>query len=368
MVLRAGFGIFYDRFATNLTLRTLRFNGVNQQSYVVTDPAILDPIIFTTSGVSNVPSALSLAPFAQLQTTRVVDSDLRSPLTMQFGASVERKLPSNTTISVSFIHSRTFKMLRSRNINFPVNGIRPDPTTGNVLQYESTGRIVQNQVVINFRGQVSEKISFFGNYSMGFAKSDTEGPGSLPADSNDLRSEYGSSGLDIRHRFTAGGSVRGPFGFELAPFVTYRSGVPFNITTGKDGNGDTLFNDRPSLAMPGEAGAVVTPFGSFDPTPEPGDIVIPRNFGRGPEFLQANLQIAKTFSIGAKKAASKDDDEGGKYNLGLSAQIRNLFNRNNLGTPVGNLSSSFFGNSLSTSSGSSAVGNRRIRFELTFSF
>ena len=243
-----------------------------------------------------------------------------------------------------------------------------NPTTGNVLQYESTGRLVQNQVVINFRGQVSEKISFFGNYSMGFAKSDTEGPGSLPANSNDLRSEYGNSGLDIRHRFTAGGSVRGPFGFELAPFVTYRSGVPFNITTGKDGNADTLFNDRPSFAMPGEAGVVVTPFGSFDPTPEPGDIVIPRNFGRGPELLQANLQIAKTFSIGAKKAASKDDDEGGKYNLGLSAQIRNLFNRNNLGTPVGNLSSSFFGNSLSTSSGSSAVGNRRIRFELTFSF
>jgi hypothetical protein len=37
-VLRAGFGMFYDRFAVANTLAALRYNGMVQQRYVVTDP------------------------------------------------------------------------------------------------------------------------------------------------------------------------------------------------------------------------------------------------------------------------------------------------------------------------------------------
>jgi hypothetical protein len=369
MVVRAGFGIFYDRFGTNLTLRTLRFNGISQQSYIVTDPAILDPIIFTTSGVANIPSTITLAAFAQPLTTRVVDQALRAPRTVQLGLSIERKL-SDTTLTLSFIHSRTFRMLRSRNVNAPLNGIRPNLGMGNVFEYESTGRFVQNQIVLNFHGKAGKRISFFGNYSAGFARSDTEGANSFPADSNNLKAEYSRSASDIRHRFTAGGDVRGPFGLEISPFVSYRSGVPFNITAGTDVNGDTSYNDRPSFAAAGEAGAIVTTFGTFDPTPETGDVVIPRNYGRGPQFFQPNLQISKVLSygIGSNGPGDDDDENEGKYQLELSVQIRNLFNRNNRGVPVGNVTSPFFGRSLSTAAGSAAVGNRRIRLELTFSF
>ena len=37
-VLRAGFGMFYDRFALANTLTAQRYNGIVQQQYVVTDP------------------------------------------------------------------------------------------------------------------------------------------------------------------------------------------------------------------------------------------------------------------------------------------------------------------------------------------
>src|SRR5262249_24416826 len=38
MVFRAGFGIFYDRFALNNTMTAQRYNGIRQQQYVVTNP------------------------------------------------------------------------------------------------------------------------------------------------------------------------------------------------------------------------------------------------------------------------------------------------------------------------------------------
>jgi len=40
------------------------------------------------------------------------------------------------------------------------------------------------------------------------------------------------------------------WGVRLSPFITARSGAPFNITTGTDLNGDTIFNDRPAFATP----------------------------------------------------------------------------------------------------------------------
>ena len=62
-----------------------------------------------------------------------------------------------------------------------------------------------------------------------------------------------------------------------------RSGQPFNITTGRDNNGDTVFTDRPAFATDlAKPGVVVTRFGAFDPNPAPGQAIIPRNYGEGP--------------------------------------------------------------------------------------
>ena len=62
-VFRGGFGIFYDRFSENLTLQAQRFNGINQQRFIVTDPAILRNVIFTPNGVSNIPTISAACRF-----------------------------------------------------------------------------------------------------------------------------------------------------------------------------------------------------------------------------------------------------------------------------------------------------------------
>jgi hypothetical protein len=404
-VFRGGFGIFYDRFGESLSLQAIRFNGVNQQQFVVTDPAILDAIIFTQSGVSNVPTVAQLAAFAQPQTTRVVSPDLRAPYTIQTALSVERQLPFKTTISATFVHAETRRLLRSRNINAPIGGVRPIPTAGNIFQYESTGRFSQNQLIFNFRSSFIDGVSLFGNYALGKAKSDADGAGTFPANSYDLGGEYGNALSDVRHRFVIGGNFEAPWGISLSPFITFRSGVPFNITTGTDDNGDSLFTERPALATNlSEPGVIVTRFGAFDPTPDAGDTIIPRNYGRGSEFFVVNLRLAKEFGFGGGKKEEKkttqqpqggggnrgginspfstgggqqrsgDDDES-PYKLEFFVNFRNLFNRTNKGTPVGNLRSLLFGEPTSLAGGfgfgggsGSQAGNRRIEFEVEFSF
>lgn len=418
-VFRGGFGIFYDRFGESLFLNAVRFDGTNQQQFVVTDPAILDPIIFTQNGASNVPTIQQLTAFAQPRITRVVAPDLRAPMTIQTALSVERQLPFKTTVSATYVNARIQNLLRSRNINAPVNGVRPNPAAGNIFQYESTGRFSQNQIIFNFRSNFMEDVSIFANYSFGGAKSDSDGAGTFPANQYDLSGEYGNSLSDIRHRFTIGGSFTVPWGVRLSPFVTYRSGVPFNITTGLDNNGDTQFTDRPAFATdlgrqcdfgtpgnPAIAPCVVrTSFGDFDRQPVAGQTIIPRNYGRGPDFLNVNLRASKTFGFGGKKnerSASQggggggggnrggisgpfggggqrggggDDDEDSPYNLEFSINIRNIFNRRNGGTPVGNLRSPFFGQPVSLAGGfgfggggGQSGGNRRIELEVQFSF
>jgi hypothetical protein len=412
-VFRGGFGIFYDRFGESLSLQAIRFNGINQQQFVVTDAAILDSVVFTQSSVSNVPTVSQLSAFAQPQTTRVISPDLQAPYTIQTALSVERQLPFKSTVSATFINAQTRRLLRSRNINAPVNGARPIPTAGNIFQYESTGRFNQNQLIFNFRSNFIDGVSIFSNYALNKAKSDSDGAGSFPANSYDVSGEYGDAALDIRHRFVIGGNFEAPWGIEFSPFISFRSGAPFNITTGRDDNGDSIFNDRPAFATdldrqcdfgttenPDIRPCVVqTRFGNFDLQPVAGQTIIPRNYGRGSEFFVVNLRMSKEFGFGGKKQNAADqsggggrgnrginnpfgggqqrgggDDDESPFTLEFSIYVRNLFNRTNNGMPVGNLRSPFFGEPTSLAGGfgfgggGSQAGNRRIEFEIEFNF
>lgn len=400
-VFRGGLGIFYERFNESLSLQAERFDGINQQQFIVTDPTILDPIIFTQSSVANVPTVQALTAFAQPQTTRVVSPELQAPYTIQTALGIERQLPHKTTLSLTYVSAQTRHLLRSRNINAPVAGVRPVPNSGNIFQYESTGRFNQHQLILNLRSNLNESVSLFSNYAFGGAKSDTDSPGTFPANSYDLSGEYGRGALDIRHRFVIGGNLTAPLGFSFGPFITFRSGVPFNITTGADINGDTVFTERPAFVTnASEPGILTTKLGKFDPLPDPGDTIIPRNYGRGPEFFMVNLRATKEFGFGGgeKKSAQGQgggggggrgginspfggggaqrggDDDESKYKLEFTAQIRNLFNHTNRSAPVGNLRSSLAGESLSLGGGfgfgggGSQAGNRRIELAVQFSF
>lgn len=453
-VFRAGAGVFYDRFSEGYTLTAERFNGANQLNFIVnandTDLArrtvalqLLAQPVFTLNGVTNVPTAAQIAAVLPgASTTYQVAPDLTVPYTMQAAFSAERQLPYRTTMSVSYIASRTLHALRLRNINAPIcpmqencNGAPlPFGTPGPIYQYESSGIQNQQQLIVNFRSMLSQNISLFGNYRLGFSKGNTDGAGSFPAYSYDLSGEYGRSSGDIRNMFTVGGNINLPWEFALSPFIIATSGRPFNITTGFDNNGDTRFNERPTFAELAVACSEHNVTASWcDANGRDPNEIIPRNWGEGPSSFTVNLRVSKNFGFGgggeSTVAATQQggatqggNNRGGRvgnrggggggggdrggggggahggggfgggpmmggfgggdrrkpYNLNLSVSFNNLLNNVNLGTPVGNILSSRFGQSTSIGGGFGGFGpgggggggtaNRRVELSARFSW
>lgn len=435
-VIRGGFGVYYDRFSESLTLQALRFNGTEQLNLLVSandpDPArraaaitLLQQPVFTVDGVSNAPTVDQiLAALPQSNTIRQVSPDLKVPITYQAALSVERQLPGRTTVAFTYFASVIDNFLRSRNINAPIcpeqvnclNAPRPLPGSGNIYEYESTGRVNQNRFNFNFRSNFNPKYSLFGNYSLGFANGDSDGAGSFPAYSYDLSDEYGRSSFDIRHSIVFGGNFNMPWGVSLSPFINYNSGRPFNITRGQDLNGDLQFTERPTFGQLAARCSELRLTASYCEVSEydPNEI-IPRNFGRSPQFINVNLRVSKNFGFGKTEGSSAattggqgGDARGGgggrggpggrmvmigggggrggmfgggserkPYNLNLGISFNNLFNKVNMGTPVGNIASGRFGQSTSTGGGffggfggfgGGSSANRRIELSARFSF
>src|SRR5262249_18782470 len=213
------------------------------------------------------------------------------------------------------------------------SGTRPFANHGPIFQFESTGTLTRKALDISLSREISSRLSISGTYTLASSRDDSDGPYWFPANTYNLASEFGRSSEDSRHhvRFEAWASL--PWGIELTPYFSIASGAPFNITTGADNNGDTIFVDRPAFGMMGQPGVVVTRFGVFNPNPGPGDVIIPRNFGQGRRTSTAGLNLYRSFSFGS----GGDESTGsifnrarrsvrGPYNLTFSADIENLFN------------------------------------------
>ena len=443
-VVRGGYGIFYERISENLTMTAERLNGINQQQFTVQNPDFF-PVI---------PTAEQLIAFASPGTVYRLADNLQAPYTMQSVISVERQLPHNLTLATSYINVRTLHVLRTRPLNAPLpgtfipgvpgSGIRPldcadfiptdinPSTTCNVFEYESSGRYNQNQLIVNFNSRLHRNATMNAYYVFSKANSDSDGIGSLPANPYDLSTEYGRASTDIRHRFVMTGNFRAPWGITLNPFVIVQSGRPFNITLGRDINGDTFNIERPALAPAGadcsDINIKCTPYGNFKLTFAPGDVMIPRNFGEGPGSTTVNLRVSKTWSFGSEGGSNAQNRQNqqqpqgnqqregqqrtmmgggmagrgpggpggggarggfggpggggfggpgggsGRYNLTFSLNFQNILNHTNFANPVGNLGSLLFGQSTSTTGGFGGFGaanpayNRRIDAQLRFTF
>jgi hypothetical protein len=375
-VIRAGAGLFYNGVESGITLETTRLDGHHQEELIIERPAFF-PNLPTDSGALTAKSAI-----------RVKDPDLEAPYLVIANVNYERELPWRLFGSVGYTWQRGLHLLRTRNISAvtpATSDIDQFPGRGPILQFESTGRSTRHQLRMMLRANFGRALSLFANYTLSSTRSDTESAYSAPSDSNDLTTEFGRANFDQRHRFFVGGSVSPFWGLQLSPFVSVASGGPFNIRTGRDNNADTLFTDRPAFARPGEANAVVTPFGVFNPDPRIGDIIIPRNFGAGPGQLNVSLNIAKTLRVGAGRPAPSGGPQsadgrpraasglmGGStpaqsgdpraYSLTFSANIDNLINHTNPAGFNGVLRSTFFGEA------NRALGARRIEVGLRFAF
>jgi hypothetical protein len=133
------------------------------------------------------------------------------------------------------------------------------------------------------------------------------------------------------------------------------SGRPFNITTGRDNNGDGNFNDRPAITAADAPLAIATRFGSLDPNVVNGNLV--RNAGTNPTSSTLSLNLSRAFVFG--KRTQKGESP---YKLTANVRANNLLNSSNLTGVSGVLTSPLFGRP------TVSLPSRRIEFGLRFNF
>jgi hypothetical protein len=407
-VLRAGYGIFYDRFGIQQILNTERFDGTTQQQLIVKNPCFYLPGAFPSeTALENELSGCSGASITQ-NTVYQMSPRLRAPYTMQAAASLERQLWKNATGALTYINSRGDHQLVEINANAPYIPTY-NPALGNIYQYDTEGIFKQNQLIANIQWRAGSRFSLFGNYSLSYANSDVNGTNgnAFATNSYDLMQDYGRAAFNVRSRAMFGGSFSLPYAFRFSPFIIFNSGTPYNITLGQDANGDSIFNDRPYLCpTAGVNGCIGTPLGNFTATPAAGERMVPINYETGPSVFTFNLRFGKTFGIGPKLQKSTDatggppqgggprgggggrgpggnpfggggrggmfggDTSDRKYSLTFNVMVRNLFNNVNRAAPVGILNSPYFGQSIALAGGPFGSGayNRRLDLQVMFSF
>lgn len=349
-MLRAGFGMFYDRFGLSNILTAERSNGVVQQQYVVANPTFFP----------NVPSPAALAGFQSSQIIEKISGTVRAPYLMQSALTLERQLPHSTTVAVTYTNSHGMHMLRSEALNAPAAPL---------FLMESPGLYNQNQVIANVNAKLNSGLSLFGFYVFNRAMSNTDGINTFPANPTDWSGEYGPAFTDVHHRVTAGGSINLRWNVRIAPYAVLQSGAPFDITSGSDPYGTTLYNERPAFASdPNKPGLIQTSYGLLDPNPTPGERLLPRNYGRGPGQITMNLRISKTIGFGRERGGSAQS------NLSFGLSIRNLLNHTNPGAIIGNITSPYFGYANQIASSPNGEGfyenanNRRLESQIRFTF
>jgi hypothetical protein len=396
-VLRAGDGFFYDRFQVGNLMGLARDNGGpnSQSQYVITNPTCFNP-----DSMSNVTLAScngGVVPTTKNQQTEQIKPNYHSPYNEQFGVSLERQLTKVSTLSLTYVHTYGVHQMATIDANAYLPGTyvpsvrvqpaqRPNPNLGVINEIYPEAVFKQNQLIANISARFTPKFNVNGFYTLNFANGNT----GTASNSNNLKQDYGRAAFVGRQMVFLMGSYTGKWGISYNPFLVAQAGRPYNITTNVDLTGDNFFNDRPSIASSssacssGNAQYAQTSFGCLDTVPQPGETLLPINFGNGPAAVAVNLRVSRSFGIGPKTAPVNSGNNAGgaspiggigggaagapagrggggggmgggggfggpgggrggmsntghKYSLTFSAQALNLFNDIDYGTPSGNV-------------------------------
>jgi hypothetical protein len=232
---RFGTGLFYDWLESETFEQTLRVDGSRQQDMVIVNPGYPDPIGGGLSQQVLPPSKYMLAEGLVMPKRAVVLFAVTQQISQTFG------------VNASYNHANGWDRFRGRNVNAPRDGVRPDPALGNITQVESTARLESDTFSVGMNFNIPARRTFlFANYSYNNQRNDADGPFGLPADSYDLAAEWGRAGGVPRHIASAVLNTTMTKNVRLAVSTSARAGAPYTITTGRDDNGDTVFNDRPA--------------------------------------------------------------------------------------------------------------------------
>jgi hypothetical protein len=250
-VLRAGYGIFYNRYPSSTIENLFLTNGVYQASYSLrsnTQSNLTAGPIF--------PAPLSSAPTAVAGTSTILisDSKFRNPYSQQLTAGFEQEVAKNTSLTLSYVWSRGLHLLQTKDANlkdpnfncpktlgvtnkstpnecygFPIldasgaqvgayytpiynSTLRINSAFGSINELQSVGNSWYNGLLVQlnrrystwFQGSISYTWSHNIDYNQGGGGNTLFGS-TFPTSvfNGDYAGERGNSSIDQRHRFVA---------------------------------------------------------------------------------------------------------------------------------------------------------------------
>jgi hypothetical protein len=294
-VLRGSAGLFFDRVplraVANALLSASNTSDVGQlrQVTVTLSPAQAGAPVFPANLSSIVPSVT-------LPTLTTMDRNLQAAYSRQAAIEVERRIGTNTTLSVGYQYVRGAGLLMSINQNVPAcvavgtnNGCRPHADYANNNQYSAAGSSNYHGLHVSLVQQPVRWGRYRLSYTLSQSMNDVgEFFFSSPLDPLDVSKDWGRSDDDQRHRLVISGSLaatghsstpwnRVVRGFTVSGTLQAYSARPFNITSG-------VATIQGTTARP-----IVN--GQF----------IPRNSGVGTPFLSVNLRLAREIALGGDR-------------------------------------------------------------------
>jgi Carboxypeptidase regulatory-like domain/TonB dependent receptor len=362
-VVRTAYSLAVDEPSTTV-VRNTTANPPFATPLTAVGPILLNGAIETTR-----PAGLSPA---------TVDPRFRNSSMHAWNVNVQRQLASDLAAMVGYFGSRGQDLRISRNLNQPVDGVRPftalsasspilpGAALGNITQVESTGFSSYHALWVSGTKRLSRGLQFDASYtwSKSLDTNSLNSAGFAVQDSYNIPNQYGLSDFDARHRFVLSGTYLLPFtshpltrGWQVATIVQSQSGNPVNIVTS-----NSTLTGVPNTVRPDITGPIRI-IGSVDQWFDPSVFVAVNRFGNlgrnvviGPSFHTIDLSVIKNMRPGGVR-------------LQLRADIFNLFNHPNFGPPGNIVGSPTFGKITRTRFPTGEAGSsRQIQLAVKLSF
>jgi hypothetical protein len=361
--IRGGYAISVDEPLTSIV------NGTSA------NPPLAMPLVFT--GTIRFDNAISLARAAGLA-PQTVDNSYDNAYLQSWNLNVQRELTQNLAVTAGYFGSKGTHLVLRRNINQPVNGVRPyvalssssailpDRPIANITKVEGTGNSSYNALWVTANQRMTNGLHLNATYtwSKSIDYNSLSSGGVVFQNSYDLRGNRGLSDFDARHRLVVSSIYELPFkghwlvrNWQLSAIVQAQSGNPMNIVT------SSLLNGVVNTIRPDVTGPITilrSPDRWFDtsvflPVERFGNLG--RNVVIGPRFNNTDFSISRNILL----------------NETIRVQIRteffNLFNHANFGQPGNIVGSPNFGRITSTRFPTGESGSsRQLQFAMKFLF
>jgi hypothetical protein len=307
---------------------------------------------------------------APLQSIRTIQPHLPNLFYSIENIGFSHTIAKSWNISSDYYIAQMWHYTRSENINPPANGQslgpRPLAQDVNILQWQSSGRGYGNVIFMGLSNQALKHFQFFlGSVREDIIDDTNDSPFTTPQTTGSNAGEYARRAGDALWNIFGNATAKLPWALQLSGNLNVQGGLPYNVTTGFDNNGDGDFNDRPYLAPAGTPVcsatisancAYATRFGLLSANQTGTGTTLARNAGNMPWTVYLDTNLQHTFNLTHNPKA--------EHPQSLSANIRssNVLNHLNVTAVGGVVGSPVFGHAYSGDNGRRVEGGLRYSF------